>query len=146
MPPVPEHAVREQLFRLLPPPLAADARRVVGSLGELERQLWQLARLMHEKLDHDEFPTLSLLQDWVDVSRGLDRERGLLLARAEALLDESARTGLGVEFVELLRERLQPFVDDVAEAQRYFRSAAERVVSHAVSGSTDDSTRDTRPS
>lgn len=126
---MPEHAVREQLIRLLPPRLEAEARRVVGALGELERQLWMLANLMHSQLNRNEMPSLTVLQDWVDVSKALDGERARLLVQAETLLVDAERAGMTAEFAASLRERIQPFVDDVAEAQRYFRGAAQRAAS-----------------
>jgi len=107
-----------------------EGRRIVAALGELERQLWMLARLMHQQLDRNVVPTLELLQDWVDVSRGLDDERARLLAQADALLVAVDAAGLGAEFSESLRDRIQPFLDDVTEAQRYFRGAAERAASY----------------
>lgn len=121
-----EQQRRERVFAQVPEALAANARALVSALGTLEEEVWNLTRTINTALDSSSAGTMSLLSQWVESAQALAHRNAALLKQGEDLVAACRELPLPEELVMAMRDRIAPFLDDIAQAQQQFREAAER--------------------
>ena len=117
---------REEVFAQIPEALAANARVLVLSLGTLEEDIWHLTRTINAALDSSADGTMNLLSQWVHSAQVLANRNAALLKQGEELVAACRELTLPAELVMAVRDRIAPFLEDIAHAQQHFREAAER--------------------
>ena len=122
---MPEFELRERIYAQLPADLAAKARALVEDLKTLESGLFALANDVNAGVDASKEGTLTDLAAWVERSDALEERRAEVLQWG-ALVNACAGQGVSTELTQALAARLVPFLQDIAEAQAYFRQAAGR--------------------
>lgn len=117
---------RELVFSQLPAPLAQDGRALVQALTSLEADVWALTRAINTELDASDSGSLAQLYNWVESAKALANRNAQLLKCGEALVEACRHESLPMELVIEVRDRVAPFLEDIAEAQEQFRAAAQR--------------------
>lgn len=122
---------REQAFSRLPFLLALDGHSLVQALHTLASDVWAPTRAMDAELDSIQSGTLDQLANWVDAAQALANRNAELLKRGEALVEACRGQSMPVELVIEVRDRVAPFLEDIALAQEQFRVAAQRAMARS---------------
>lgn len=117
---------REQVFAQLPEALGRAAHALVAALGALEQDIWALTRVIDARLDSEAPGSMALLSDWVAAATALAARNATLLKQGEALVGACVAGDLPEALVVAVRDRVAPFLEDIAEAQQQYREAAQR--------------------
>ena len=129
-----EQQLRETVFAALPAGLGKEARSLIEGLSTLEENVWTLTRAINSHLDSESSRTMTLLANWVEAATTLARRNETLLKRGEALVAGCLHADLSAELVASVRDRVAPFLEDIATAQQHFREAARRAAEQEFQG------------